>query len=159
MAQRGVNKVILIGKLGSDPEIKELANGKMATISLATSETWKDKQTGEQREQTEWHRVTVFGPVAGILEQYATKGTQVYVEAQLKTNKWQDQDGKDQYTLQIVVQGFGTGIQLLGGGQAQQNSGQAQQGNATPPAPSQPVQQAPQQSAPPADDDDDDIPF
>lgn len=163
MAQRGVNKVILVGKLGQDPEVRDVNTGKMATLSIATSENWKDKTTGEAKEITEWHRVTVFGPTANFLEQYATKGAQVYVEAQLKTRKWQDESGKDQYSLDIVVQGFNGSVQLLGGGQRNEGAAPAQQG-AAPAAPQAqaPAQAAPQapapQQAPPVDDDDD-IPF
>lgn len=112
---RGINKVILIGNCGSDPETRYLPNGNAVTsITLATSESWKDKQTGQQQERTEWHRVVFFGKIAEIAGEYLRKGSQVYIEGHLRTRKWQDQSGQDRYTTEIVVDMHGT-LQLLGG--------------------------------------------
>lgn len=168
MANRGVNKVILVGNLGQDPEIRYMPNGgAVANISIATSETWKDKQTGEQKERTEWHRVVIFGKLAEIAGEYLRKGSQVYIEAQLQTRKWQDQSGQDRYTTEVVVNIGGT-MQLLGSrnntssNEQQQNWGQSANNNSSTPVAHQPVAQAQQQSAPavePPMDFDDDIPF
>ena len=105
MAQKGVNKVILIGNLGQDPEIRYLPNdaGAVANISIATSETWKDKNTGETQERTEWHRVVFFRRLAEIVGEYLKKGSKVYVEGRLRTRKWQDQNGQDRYTTEILA--------------------------------------------------------
>lgn len=104
MASRGVNKVILIGNLGQDPEIRYMPNGgAVANLTMATSDTWRDKQTGEQKERTEWHRVTLYGKLAEIAGEYLRKGAQVYIEGQLRTRKWQDQSGQDRYTTEVVV--------------------------------------------------------
>ncbi|WP_047517415.1 single-stranded DNA-binding protein [Vibrio harveyi] len=179
MASRGINKVILVGNLGNDPEIRYMPNGgAVANITIATSESWRDKATGEQREKTEWHRVVLFGKLAEVAGEYLRKGSQVYVEGQLQTRKWQDQSGQDRYSTEVVVQGFNGVMQMLGGraqggasmggGQQQQQQGgwgqpqqpaQQQQYN----APQQQQQQAPQQQQPqynePPMDFDDDIPF
>jgi len=132
MASKGVNKVILVGNLGQDPEVRYMPNGNaVANISLATSESWRDKQTGEQKEITEWHRVVFFGKLAEVVGEYAKKGTQMYVEGQLKTRKWQDAQGVDRYTTEIVVNVGGT-MQLLGGrqnGGSQQTAGGGQNNN------------------------------
>ena len=110
----GVNKVILVGNLGRDPEIKYASNGAaIANMAIATSESWKDKQTGQQQEKTEWHRVVVFGKLAEIVQQYVHKGSKVYVEGQLKTRKWQNKEGVDQYTTEVVLSGFGGVLQML----------------------------------------------
>ncbi|HHT3309640.1 TPA: single-stranded DNA-binding protein, partial [Enterobacter kobei] len=115
MASRGVNKVILIGNLGQDPEIRYMPNGgAVANLSLATSETWRDKQTNEMREKTEWHRVVIFGKLAEIAGEYLKKGSQVYIEGSLQTRKWQDQSGQDRYSTEIVVN-IGGSMQMLGG--------------------------------------------
>lgn len=107
-----VNKVIIVGNLGNDPEVKTFENGgKVATISVATSERWNDRQTGEQREQTEWHRIVFYSRVAEIVEQYLRKGSSVYVEGRLQTRKWQDQNGQDRYSTEII----GANMQMLGG--------------------------------------------
>lgn len=132
MANRGINKVILIGHLGQDPEVRYMPSGNaVANISLATSESWRDKQTGEQRERTEWHRVVFFGKLAEIVGEYLRKGSQVYVEGRLQTRKWQDQSGQDKYTTEIVVDIGGT-MQMLGGrgqgGGQQSQGGWGQQG-------------------------------
>ncbi|EJV1663872.1 TPA: single-stranded DNA-binding protein [Proteus mirabilis] len=137
MAQRGVNKVIIVGNLGQDPEVRAMPNGgSVATISIATSETWRDKQTGEQREKTEWHRVVFFGKLADVVGEYLHKGSQIYIEGQLSTRKWQDQSGADRHTTEIVVNPASGGtMQMLGSApnNGQQNSRQAnsQQNNAS----------------------------
>jgi single-strand DNA-binding protein len=110
----GINKVILVGNLGQDPEIRYTADGRpIANFSIATSESWKDKNSGEKREKTEWHRVVVFGKLAEICGEYLSKGRQVYIEGKLQTRKWQGQDGQDRYTTEIVVDQRGT-MQMLG---------------------------------------------
>lgn len=167
MASRGINKVILIGNLGQDPEVRYMPNGgAVANLTLATSESWRDKQTGEMKEQTEWHRVVLFGKLAEIAGEYLRKGSQVYVEGQLRTRKWTDQAGQEKYTTEIVVNVGGT-MQMLGsrqggnggagGTQQPRNDGQSQQ---TPGAnnPGSAPQQPGQSDAPPMDFDDD-IPF
>jgi single-strand DNA-binding protein len=158
MASRGVNKVILIGNLGQDPEVRYMPNGgAVCNITVATSETWKDKNTGEQQEKTEWHRVVMFRRLAEIAGEYLKKGSKVYLEGRLQTRKWQDQQGQDRYTTEIVAdemqmldsRGAG-GSADFGGGQARPGS---QQGGG---------QSRPAQSAPPMPDDggfEDDIPF
>ncbi|MBE8597349.1 single-stranded DNA-binding protein [Xenorhabdus sp. BG5] len=114
MSSRGINKVILVGFLGQAPEIRYLpTGGTVATLSLATSENWRDKQTGEIREKTEWHRVVIFGKLAEIAAEYLQKGAQVYIEGQLQTRKWQDQQGQDRYSTEVVVSVNGT-MQMLG---------------------------------------------
>lgn len=158
MASRGVNKVILVGNLGQDPEVRYLPNGgAVANITLATSESWRDKQTGENKEVTEWHRVVLFGKLAEVAGEYLRKGSQVYIEGQLRTRKWQDQGGQERYTTEVTVNVGGT-MQMLGGKQEggqgnrpQQNQQQRQQqqaGQSTPPAGNEPPM-----------DFDDDIPF
>src|SRR5215217_5645065 len=112
-----VNKVILVGNLGADPEIRNLpSGGKFVNLSIATSESWKDKNTGERREKTEWHRVVIFSEgLAKVAEQYLRKGSKVYIEGQLQTRKWQDQSGQDKYSTEIVLQGFNAQMVLLDG--------------------------------------------
>ena len=111
----GINKVILVGNLGQDPEIRYTADGRpIANFSIATSETWKDKNSGEKREKTEWHRVVVFGKLAEICGEYLSKGRQVYIEGKLQTRKWQGQDGQDRYTTEVVIDGFNGTMQMLG---------------------------------------------
>ncbi|MGO4746756.1 single-stranded DNA-binding protein [Serratia quinivorans] len=118
MASRGVNKVILVGNLGADPEVRYMPNGgAVANITLATSETWRDKQTGESKEKTEWHRVVLFGKLAEISGEYLHKGSQVYIEGALQTRKWQDQSGQERYTTEVVVNVGGT-MQMLGSRQS-----------------------------------------
>ncbi|UAN48860.1 single-stranded DNA-binding protein (plasmid) [Serratia sp. JSRIV001] len=135
MAERGVNKVILVGNLGQAPEIRYMPNGgAVANLSLATSETWRDKATGEQKEKTEWHRVVLFGKLAEVAGEYLSKGSKVYIEGQLQTRKWQNEQGIDQYTTEIVVKVNGT-MQMLGGGE-RQTSGNVP---AQPPAAAQPA--------------------
>ncbi|HGY9596052.1 TPA: single-stranded DNA-binding protein [Vibrio campbellii] len=176
MASRGVNKVIIMGNLGQDPEVKYSANGNaIANITVATSETWRDKATGEQREKTEWHRVVLFGKTAEIAGEYLRKGSQVYLEGQLQTRKWQDQNGQERYTTEVVVQWPSGQMQLLGGrqGGAPMGGGQPQQqqqgGWGQPQQPAQQQYNAPQQQQAPQQpqqqyneppmDFDDDIPF
>ncbi|WP_343189056.1 single-stranded DNA-binding protein [Buchnera aphidicola (Chaitoregma tattakana)] len=114
MASRGVNKVILIGNLGQDPEVRYMTNGvAVANMNIATSETWKDKNTGEIREKTEWHRIVLFNKLAEIAREYLKKGAQVYIEGSLQTRKWQDQNNIDRYTTEIVVNIGGT-MHMLG---------------------------------------------
>jgi len=119
MASKGVNKVILVGNLGNDPEVRYSANGDAITkISIATSESWKDKNTGQTNEKTEWHNVTFFGALAKIADEYLKKGSQVYVEGKLKTDKYQDKTtGADRYSTGIVVDSFNGVMQMLGGRQ------------------------------------------
>ncbi len=179
MASRGVNKVILVGNLGQDPEIRYMPNGgAVANITLATSESWRDKQTGENKEITEWHRVVLFGKLAEVAGEYLRKGSQVYIEGQLRTRKWQDQGGQDRYTTEVVVNVGGT-MQMLGGrqggtgggapaggqnnnngwGQPQQPQGGNQfSGGGSAPAARPQQTSAPASSEPPMDFDDD-IPF
>jgi single-strand DNA-binding protein len=155
-----VNKVILIGNLGRDPEVKNFSNGgKVCNLSIATSEKWKDKNTGEWKERTEWHRVAIFSePLARIAEQYLKKGSKVYLEGQLETRKWQDQSGQDRYSTEVVLRPFKSELTFLdprGGGD----------GDNRPPAPdnhaphgsSERDNRAP--DGPPERDMDDEIPF
>ncbi len=126
-----VNKVILVGNLGADPDVRTMNNGgKVCNLSIATSDSWKDKQTGEKREKTEWHRVVIFGDgLVRVCENYLKKGSKVYIEGSLQTRKWQDRDGNDKYTTEVVVQGFGGTLTMLdsrnqsGGGGYNQDSG------------------------------------
>ncbi|MCP4597772.1 single-stranded DNA-binding protein [Neptuniibacter sp.] len=177
---RGVNKVILVGNLGGDPEVRYMPNGNAVTnITLATSDSWKDKETGQPQERTEWHRVVFFGRLAEVVGEYLRKGSQVYIEGALRTRKWQDQSGNDRYTTEVVVDMNGQ-MQMLGG-RGDSNNQQPQQAprQQQAPAPQQQAQPAPrtrpsgypegvnhpdqtQQTPPPAqgfDDFDDDIPF
>jgi len=166
----GVNKVILVGRLGKDPDVRFAADGRsIVNCTLATSETWKDKQTGERREKTEWHRVVFFGGVAKIAGDYLKKGSQVYIEGKLTTEKWQDQSGQDRYTTKVAVDGFNGVMQMLdsrSGGTANYDAaapsqGAAQNPMATPAAAPPPA--APASNSAPAmeaiDDFNDDIPF
>jgi single-strand DNA-binding protein len=159
---RGLNKVQLIGNLGSDPEVKYMANGTcIANISIATSESWKDKQTGEQKEKTEWHRCSAFGKLAEIMEKYLRKGSLVYVEGQLETRKWQDDSGADRYSTGIKVRD----MQMLGSKADNQGQNQNQGGGfRDSPAPGRDAHQPTQPggTAPAEQQDaftDDDIPF
>jgi len=164
---RGVNKVILVGNMGTDPEVRYMPSGGAVTnINLATSETWKDKQSGQMQERTEWHRVVFFNRLAEIAGEYLKKGSKVYVEGSLRTRKWQDNNGQDRYTTEIVA----SEMQMLdsrggeggmGGGYSQDPGyGQPMQQAPRQQAQQQAPQQAPAQQQPPAFDDfDDDIPF
>lgn len=145
---RGVNKVIIVGNLGNDPETKYMPSGSAVTnLSVATNESWKDKQTGEQKERTEWHRVAMFGRLAEIAAEYLRKGSQIYIEGKLRTRKWQDQQGNDRYSTEVIADE----MQMLGG---RSGSGAPAMGGGTggpPPAP-------PAQGGS-GGDFDDDIPF
>ncbi|EMG6526454.1 single-stranded DNA-binding protein [Providencia rettgeri] len=153
MASKGVNKVILIGHLGQDPEIRYMpAGGAVANLTLATSESWCDKQSGEMREKTEWHRVCIFGKLAEVAGEYLKKGSQVFIEGSLQTRKWQDQSGQDRYTTEVVVN-IGGSMQMLGG-----NGNSNQAGSHQPVRQPQQQQQA-SQNEPPIDWDDQEIPF
>lgn len=173
----GVNKVIIVGNLGNDPEVRYSNNGAaIANISVATSDSWKDKNTGERQERTEWHRIVMFNRLGEIAGEYLKKGSKVYIEGKLQTRKWQDPQGNDRYSTEIVAdqmqmldsrgggmgggQGAGGGYQQPSGGQNQYGGGQSQgqqQGGGQQYGSNQP-QQAPSQPAP-ATDFDDDIPF
>ncbi|MDQ2078160.1 single-stranded DNA-binding protein [Marinimicrobium sp. ABcell2] len=167
---RGINKVILIGNLGQDPETRYMPSGGAVTnVNLATSETWKDKQTGQPQERTEWHRVVFFNRLAEIAGEYLKKGSKVYVEGSLRTRKWQGQDGQDRYTTEIVASEMqmldSRGGESAGYGNYDQSAPQPQSANQ---GQGQPRQQQPQQQQqsqqpqPPAggfDSFDDDIPF
>ena len=145
-----LNKVLLIGRLGADPEIKQMVNGKsVARLSLATSQSWKDKNTGEKKEKTEWHRIVVFNEgLVNVVQQYLKKGAQVYVEGQLSTRKWKDENsGQDKYSTEILIQGYNSSLTMLGGGN--QN-----------PVTSQETKQISEDNNIPSQDNlDDDIPF
>jgi len=179
---RGINKVILIGNLGADPEVRYMPSGNAVTnVNLATSESWKDKQSGQMQERTEWHRVVFFNRLAEIAGEYLRKGSKVYIEGSLRTRKWQGQDGQDRYTTEIVASemqmldgrgGEGGGYQQpsqgggyaaqggdMGYGQPQQQYNQAPPQQASRQQPAQQPAQQPQQPAPGFDDFDDDIPF
>ena len=120
-----LNKVLLIGRLGADPEIKQMVNGKsVARLSLATSQNWKDKNTGEKKEKTEWHRVVVFNEgLVNVVQQYLKKGAQVYIEGQISTRKWTDeQSGQDKYSTEIIIQGYNSSLTMLGGNNMNQSS-------------------------------------
>lgn len=156
---RGVNKVTLIGNLGADPEVRYTAGGSaVANVRLATAESWRDKETGDQQERTEWHRVVFFSRLAEIVGEYLKKGSQVYIEGRLQTRKWQDRDGNDRYTTEIVA----NEMQMLGsrgsGAEIGSASGRSESGSSTPNANN--GEPATKQSLePPIEDFDDDIPF
>ena len=136
---RGINKVILVGNLGNDPDVRYMPNGEaVANVSVATTESWKDKQTGEKQERTEWHRVVMFRRLGEIAGEYLKKGSQVYIEGKLQTRKWQDKNGNDRYTTEIIA----NEMQMLGsrggggGGSAEFGGGSASRGSSAPaPAP------------------------
>jgi len=130
-----VNKVIIVGNLGKDPEVRSFSNGgKVCNMSIATSETWKDKQSGERKERTEWHRVAIFSePLVRVAEQYLKKGSKVYIEGQLETRKWQDQNGQDKYSTEVVLRPYRSELTMLdgrndGGGGGGGGGGYDQQG-------------------------------
>jgi len=154
---RGVNKVILVGNLGKDPETRYMPSGSAVTnLTLATSESWKDKQTGDQQERTEWHKIAMFGRLAEIAAEYLRKGSQVYIEGKLRTRKWQDKEGKDRYTTEIVADE----MQMLGskgGGGAAAGAGAGAMGGAA--AAGGSGRAAVNDSGAPPGDFDDDIPF
>ena len=154
----GINKVILVGNLGAKPEIKYASNGNaISNLSVATSESWTDKNTGQKQDRTEWHRVSLFGKVAEIAGQYLDKGSKVYVEGKLQTRKWQDQNGQDRYTTEVVVSGFNGTLQMLDRRDDMNSNPDTQS--------SQPQSQAAPEPAPAAitpvapDEFEDDIPF
>ena len=122
-----LNKVLLIGRLGADPEIKQMVNGKnVARLSIATSQNWKDKNTGEKKQKTEWHRVVIFNEgLVNIVQQYLKKGSQVYIEGQLSTRKWKDEkSGQDKYSTEVVLQGYNSSLTMLGGRTGVESIGQ-----------------------------------
>lgn len=126
----GVNKAIIVGNLGRDPEVKSFPNGgRVVSLNIATSETWKDKATGEKKERTEWHRVSIFNEALGkIAEQYLKKGSTVYLEGQIETRKWQDQSGADKYSTEIVLRPFSGVLTLIGGSGGSRDSEQSSGG-------------------------------
>jgi len=150
---RGINKVIVVGNLGGDPETRYMPSGAAVTnLTVATNESWKDKQTGEQKDRTEWHKVAMFGRLAEIAAEYLRKGSQVYIEGKLRTRKWQDQQGNDRWTTEIIADE----MQMLGGrGGGGGASASAGRGEAPPPGPAPSGPSGPSSS----DDFDDDIPF
>lgn len=167
MASRGINKVIILGTLGQDPEVKYMpSGGAVCNLSLATSEQWNDKATGEKKEQTEWHRVVIFGKLAEVAGEYLRKGSQVYVEGKLRTRKWTEQSGVEKYTTEIVLQPMNGVMQMIGG-KSSDNGNQQSQHRQQPGSNQQSGLGKPQQSSstpkPPANetpmDFDDDIPF
>ena len=145
-----LNKVLLIGRLGADPEIKQMVNGKnVARLSLATSQNWKDKNTGEKKQKTEWHRVVIFNEgLVNVVQQYLKKGSQVYIEGQLTTRKWRDEkSGQDKYSTEVVIQGFNSSLTMLGGKSVIENNNQN-------------TNQSPNEDSPSTPNDlDDEIPF
>lgn len=165
MSSIGINKCIILGRVGNDPEVKYSASGSaIANLSVATSEQWKDKQTGEKKEQTEWHRVVIFGKLAEVAGEYLRKGSQVYIEGQLRTRKWTDSNGVDKYTTEIVIPQMGGVMQMLGGKREDSGQQPRQQSGQQPQQPQRQQQQPPKQQSPqggnePPMDFDDDIPF
>jgi len=148
---RGINKVIIVGNVGGDPETRYMPSGSAVTnLTVATNESWKDKQTGEKKERTEWHRVAMFNRLAEIAAEYLRKGSQVYIEGKLRTRKWQDKDGQDRYTTEIIADEMqmlgGRGGDFGGGASPRSSSGSSQDSGGAPPHPG-------------PDDFDDDIPF
>ena len=146
-----LNKVLLIGRLGNDPEIKQMQNGKsVARLSVATSENWKDKNSGEKKEKTEWHRVVIFNEgLVNVVQQYLKKGAQIYIEGQLSTNKYTDSNGVEKYSTQIVLQGFNSTLKMLGGGSRTVDSSSDQSSSSSLPS---------DEISPPSDLDDE-VPF
>ena len=148
-----LNKVLLIGRLGADPDIKQMVNGKsVARLSLATSNSWKDKSTGEKKEKTEWHRVVIFNEgLVNVVQQYVKKGAQVYIEGQLSTRKWTDEkSGQDKYSTEVVLQGFNSTFTMLSGKNSQSTSTPNDTENKSSP---------PNENTPVSNDLDDEIPF
>ena len=150
----GVNRIIILGRLGNDPEVRTMPNGdSVAKISIATSESWTDKQSGEKKELTEWHSVIAYRKLAEIMGQYLKKGSQVYIEGRLRTRKWQDQSGQDRYTTEIIADK----LEMLGNSQGEANNQQAQSSKPNPYAQAKEGRYNPPQQA--ADSFDDNIPF
>ncbi len=163
MGMKGVNKCIILGNVGQDPEVRYSPSGMcFCNVSIATSESWKDKQSGEQKERTEWHRIVLQGKLAEIAGEYLKKGSQAYFEGKLQTRKWQDQSGQDKYTTEIVVDSF-TGVMQLLGGKPQGQQGQQQAGTQQQRQQAQQQWENPQQGNPaysePTMDFSDDVPF
>mgnify|MGYP006249763343 FL=1 len=145
-----LNKVLLIGRLGADPEIKQMVNGKsVARLSLATSQSWKDKNTGEKKEKTEWHRIVVFNEgLVNVVQQYLKKGAQIYVEGQISTRKWKDEaSGQDKFSTEVIIQGYNSSLTMLGGNSMNENQS------------SQNLKSPDEGSQAPDNDLDDEIPF
>ena len=145
-----LNKVLLIGRLGADPEIKQMVNGKsVARLSIATSQSWKDKNTGEKKEKTEWHRIVVFNEgLVNVVQQYLKKGAQIYVEGQISTRKWKDEaSGQDKYSTEVIIQGYNSSLTMLGGNSMNENQS------------SQNLKSPDEGSQAPDNDLDDEIPF
>ena len=145
-----LNKVLLIGRLGADPEIKQMVNGKsVARLSLATSQSWKDKNTGEKKEKTEWHRIVVFNEgLVNVVQHYHKKGAQIYVEGQISTRKWNDEaSGQDKYSTEVIIQGYNSSLTMLGGNSMNENQS------------SQNLKSPDEGSQAPDNDLDDEIPF
>ena len=156
-----VNKVILIGNLGADPEIRRTQDGRpIANLRIATSESWRDKTTGERKEKTEWHRVVIFSEgLCKIAEQYLKKGSKVYLEGALQTRKWQDKDGQDKYSTEVVLQGFNSSLTMLDGRGAGSDSSAEEGGDFGSPGPTASRRPAPATAGGRRDDMDDEIPF
>lgn len=158
-----VNKVILVGNVGQDPEVRQFQNGgQVCSFSLATSESWKDKSTGEKREKTEWHRISIFSEgLVRVVQSYVKKGSKLYIEGQLETRKWQDQNGVDKYSTEVVLRGFGSNLTMLDGrndgGGGQRQSGHDQRGDSGGGGPRQ--MDGPAQDFSQGQDFDDEIPF
>src|SRR3954466_10284483 len=153
---RGINKVILVGNLGADPETRAMPSGStVANLRIATSESWKDRQSGEQQERTEWHRVAIFGKLAEVAAESLKKGSQVYIEGSLRTRKWQDKQGVERYSTEIVA----NEMQMLGSGNGGSNQGGQRQQSQGSRRQDQPVNTGAAQQAGQRDDYDDDIPF
>ena len=133
-----LNKVLLIGRLGNDPEVKQMTNGKnVARLSIATSETWKDKNTGEKKEKTEWHRVVIFNEgLVNVVQQYLKKGAQVYIEGQIQTTKYTDNNGQEKYSTQVILQGYNSTLTMLGssGGVSRSDDGAINQDSSSLPS-------------------------
>ena len=159
MASRGVNRVTILGNLGNDPEVKQTNSGSaIANLTVATSESWNDKATGEKKENTEWHRVVLFGKLAEVAGEYLRKGSQVYIEGQLRTRKWTDNAGVEKYTTEVVV-GMNGVMQMLGGKQDGKPQQQGGWGQPQQPKPQQQSKPAPSGAHEPPTDFDDSIPF
>ena len=158
-----VNKVILVGNLGKDPEIRRTQDGRpIANLSVATSESWRDKATGERKEKTEWHRVVIFNEgLCKIAEQYLKKGAKVYLEGSLQTRKWQDKDGHDKYSTEVVLQGFNSQLTMLdrAGGSGDANFENGSSGDFGSPGPTAARERKPAMAGGKRDDLDDEIPF
>nr|UVN10081.1 MAG: single-strand binding protein family protein [Bacteriophage sp.] len=160
MASRGINKVILVGRVGQDPEIRYMpSGGAVANLTIATSESWRDKQTGEVKEKTEWHRVVVFGKLAEIVGEYVKKGSQIYVEGKLQTRTWTDGNGVEKWTTEVVLNGPNAIMQMLGGKADGGQQGQPQGQPRTQSGPARQRSKPQQQSNEPPMDFDDDILF